>query len=47
LPKDVSAFELDSLDKTPVSGCTFIVKRSTDRPDQFRVHVRTIEESGV
>ena len=47
LPKDVSAFELDSLDKTLVSGCTFIVKRSTDRPDQFRVHVRTIEESGV
>jgi len=47
LPVDVSAFELDALDNSLIAGSTFIVRRTTDRPDQLRVHVRTIEESGA
>jgi hypothetical protein len=51
LPVDVSAFEMDALDTAsswkPKADCTFIVRRTTDRPDQTRVHVRTIEESGA
>lgn len=48
LPADVSIFEMDALDASFISSdCTFIVKRNTDRPDEFRVHIRTTEENGA
>ena len=47
LPIDAAVFSKDALDDVVSSNNTFIVRREGERPDEFRLTVKTITEEVV
>jgi hypothetical protein len=47
LPSDVALFNRDALDTNTSSHNIFIVKRDTDRPDNFRLKIVETNERSV